>query len=156
MDRFADEIKAVRGIHYDNDDDDDNCWEQKISSCDHSPSIRSDSIQLNADDRACHAPTRENADSDCLPDCMPACLAAAAAYQGPLSPLIIVMVESCVVLRRDAMIVLLSVIVATTRTLYADDTSRSHSIHQSYNSGPASQPEPDQQPPGMRSGRRVM
>lgn len=42
--------------------------------------------------------------------------------------------------RRDAMIVLLSVIVATTRTLYADDTSRSHSIHhQSYNSGPASQ-----------------
>lgn len=37
-----------------------------------------------------------------LPAWLPACLAAAAAYQGPLSPLIIVMVESCVVLRRDA------------------------------------------------------
>lgn len=150
VDRFADEIKAVRGIHYDNDD---NCWEQKISSCDHSPSIRSDSIQFNADDRACHAPTRENADSDCLPDCLPACLAAAAAaYQGPLSPLIIVMVESCVVLRRDAtrwsssyrlMWPLLEHCMQMIRLVHIPSTS------------PITQGQPDQ-PPGMRSGRRVM
>lgn len=69
-----------------------------LSAGDHSPSIQSDSIQLNADDRGCHAPTETAGECCCLASPSPVQQQPRrSAYQGPLSALIIVMVKSCVI-----------------------------------------------------------
>lgn len=64
---FGEEIKADlwRGIHYET-----TAGNRSLSACDHSLSIQSDSIQLNADDRGCHAPTETAGECGCCWCCL--------------------------------------------------------------------------------------